>query len=465
MKVRVLFLAVVLAGAVPAAAPADNPAFDHREAFEHYLGTATCLECHREEAEAFFRSQHYQWRGETPGLSNAGGQRLGKLNTVNDFCTNPLPSWIGEVRNGAGQVVSQGCSKCHAGRGLVPQEEISEEQLANIDCLICHAAGYRRDLYPKEGGGWEWKPILWKNQEGLDAVSKRVGQPTRKTCLRCHAGAGGGSNYKRGDLEYALAECDSNYDVHMGVDGGNLECVACHRGEGHRVKGRGADLAGTDMPGAALSCATSGCHDAAPHRLAALNRHAERVACATCHVPTFARTDPTDMARDWSRPVYKPESGRYSATIDLQKDVRPVYAWFNGRTRIQTMGVPVSRQADGTVGIMMPEGRRGDPDARIAPFKLHRGRMPILSATQWLLPIAVERFFADGDIDAAVREAAHVSYRAEDTAYEWVDTIRYMGIYHGVAPAAQALRCDDCHGTTGRLDWKALGYDGDPRRK
>lgn len=463
--VRFLFLAALLAGAAPAATPAGSPAFDHKEAFEHYQGTATCLECHRGEAEAFFRSQHYQWRGETPGLSNAGGQRLGKLNTVNDFCTNPLPSWIGEVRNSAGQVVSQGCSKCHAGRGLVPQETLSEEQLANIDCLICHAAGYRRDLYPKEGGGWEWKPILWKNQEGLDAVSKRIGQPTRRTCLRCHAGAGGGPNYKRGDLEYALAECDSNYDVHMGADGANLECVACHRGEGHRVRGRGADLAGTDMPGATLSCATSGCHDAAPHRDTALNRHTARVACAACHVPTFARTDPTDMARNWSQPVYKPESGKYSATIDLQKDVRPVYAWFNGRTRIQTMGVPVTRQADGTVGVMLPEGSREDPAARIAPFKLHRGRMPVLIEGQRLLPIAVEQFFADGDIDAAVREAARVSYGAEETDYEWVDTVRYMGIYHGVVPVAQALRCNDCHGTAGRLDWKALGYDGDPRRR
>ena len=57
--------------------------------FEHYEGTPTCLECHREQAEAFFGSQHYQWLGETPDIVNAKGRRLGKLNTMNDFCTNP----------------------------------------------------------------------------------------------------------------------------------------------------------------------------------------------------------------------------------------------------------------------------------------------------------------------------------------------------------------------------------------
>jgi hypothetical protein len=36
-----------------------------------------------------------------------------------------------------------------------------------------------------------------------------------------------------------------------------------------------------------------------------------------------------------------------------------------------------------------------------------------------------------------------------------------------VAPAAQALTCNDCHvkGGTGRIDWQALGYEGDPAHK
>lgn len=37
-------------------------------------------------------------------------------------------------------------------------------------------------------GGWVWKPILWTNQEDFNSVVKRIGFPTRNTCLRCHAG-------------------------------------------------------------------------------------------------------------------------------------------------------------------------------------------------------------------------------------------------------------------------------------
>ena len=34
-----------------------------------------------------------------------------------------------------------------------------------------------------------------------------------------------------------------------------------------------------------------------------------------------------------------------------------------------------------------------------------------------------------------------------------------------VVPKRQALKCLACHGEKGRLDWKALGYPGDPSEK
>ena len=63
---------------------------------------------------------------------------------------------------------------------------------------------------------------------------------------------------------------------------------------------------------------------------------------------------------------------------------------------------------------------------------------------------------------SAVREAAHVLYGIEGFNYEWVSVKRYMGIFHEVQPADNALRCLDCHGADGRLDWADLGYDADP---
>jgi hypothetical protein len=32
-----------------------------------------------------------------------------------------------------------------------------------------------------------------------------------------------------------------------------------------------------------------------------------------------------------------------------------------------------------------------------------------------------------------------------------------------VAPKEKALRCLDCHGEKGRMNWKAMGYPKDPR--
>ncbi len=45
-----------------------------------------------------------------------------------------------------------------------------------------------------------------------------------------------------------------------------------------------------------------------------------------------------------------------------------------------------------------------------------------------------------------------------DQGYEMVETERWMGIFHEVAPTSEALRCGDCHGDSGRIDFTRLGY-------
>ena len=158
MNIRLLLAAcaVILTGAASAAL-AQDPAPSHASYFEHYEGTATCLTCHEAEAKSFFVSQHYQWRGNSPAIVNSKGRQLGKMNTFNDFCTSPTGNWIGIVRNSRGETLTKGCSACHAGLGKLPSPEMSREQLENIDCLICHASGYRRDLVQLEGESFEWK--------------------------------------------------------------------------------------------------------------------------------------------------------------------------------------------------------------------------------------------------------------------------------------------------------------------
>jgi hypothetical protein len=436
---------------------ADAPASSHKDYFEHYEGTATCLQCHRAEAETFFHSQHYQWMGETPNLVNAGGKKLGKMNTMNDFCTNPAASWIGPSIGKDDKILGKGCSQCHAGLGKLPSPALSEEQLLNIDCLICHASGYRRDLY-SDKGAWSWKPILWQNQEGLDSVSKRISLPNKEMCLRCHAGAGGGLNYKRGDIEYALAKADKGLDIHLG---GGMECITCHKGRDHRVLGRGSDLSATDTPGVRLTCERDGCHKAAPHRAAVLNTHTARVNCTACHIPDFALVEPTDMKRDWSRMHYDEEKGKYEGTLTMQSHVTPFFAWWNGNSSIQELGTPV-RKKDGIIQMMMPEGSRADSASRIYAFKKHEAVLPVEKGTDMLIPIKVGLAFSTGDIDAAVKAGGMGFYGREIKAYTWAPSVRLMGVFHEIPPAEKALTCTDCHGKKGRMDFKALGYDQDP---
>ena len=439
----------------------------HQDRFEHYEGTKTCLECHEEEALSFFDSQHYQWRGGTPDVVNTGdAETLGKLTMVNDFCTNPGGSqWIGRVFNEEGKTLAKGCSGCHAGLGKLPGKDPTPEQLENIDCLMCHASGYRRDLYATDNGEWEWRPILHENQEGLDSVSKRIDLPNRAICLRCHAASGGGPNFKRGDIEYALKDPDYEHDVHMSSkkEGGqDLWCIDCHTDDTHthRVIGRGVDMSATDRPDKSIDC-SSACHQGLTHATADIDKH-QRLSCPTCHIPEFAKDDPTDMFRDWSTIYFSEKKGKYMYTQELEYDVEPVYAWFNGSSFVLVPGKPVQRNDKGELTMILPQGDRNDPTAKIAPFKLHRGVLPVLTEKQWIAPVLTEEVYRHGDANKAVREGIHELYGIEDADFTWEKTIRYMGIYHAIPPSGDALECVDCHSTGGRMRWRELGYESDP---
>jgi hypothetical protein len=111
---------------------------------------------------------------------------------------------------------------------------------------------------------------------------------------------------------------------------------------------------------------------------------------------------------------------------------------------------------------MKPEGSRKDKSAKIHAFKLHQAKVPLLEDRGWLIPLSVDEFFIDGDLNRAVVDGAKAAYGVENPAYKWIPVRRYMGIFHEVQPAANALECLDCHREGGRMDWKALGYAGDP---
>jgi hypothetical protein len=458
----VLVVAAAMAVAMPASAQPqgegtvwENP---HRAHVTKFEGTATCLACHEEAARHVFSSVHYQWKAEAPNLVNSRGKRLGKINTSNDFCTNPSVSWIAILKNDQGAVIGNGCSKCHAGLGLKPAEQPTEAQLRNIDCLVCHSTSYRREVVKKDDGTLRWQPVAAGNPELMLAIAQNVGKPTNEVCLRCHMGSGGGLNFKRGDLETAHVRASRDFDVHLGS---GMQCIQCHKFKDHRILGSGTQMGGTDRPGEPHpQC--EGCHRGQVHARPELNRHTRSVACATCHIPTFARHDATDMRRDWSRSEPVAGQGRFEPHIEFQKHVKPVYAWWNGTGTLGLLDEPVTPGPNGKVSLYRPEGSIVDPRAKISPFKYHEARLPIEASTKRMIPIAVGLVFKTGNNQAAVKAGAKSYLGREVTDVDWIETERYMGIFHEVVPAKDALRCNACHGGGDRLDWKALGYRGDP---
>jgi hypothetical protein len=190
------------------------------------------------------------------------------------------------------------------------------------------------------------------------------------------------------------------------------------------------------------------------------------VACTTCHIPSFARKDPTDMRRDWSHAEAVAGEGRFEPAIELAKDVRPAYAWWNGEGRIARLDKPVTVGPNGKVSMYAPEGSIADRKAKISPFKYHTGKLPVEAATGLMIPVQVGPTFRTGNTMASATGGAKAflgrELKAADIRYVEVD--RWMGLFHEVVPKAKALQCGDCHGDRAtRLDWKALGYKGDPR--
>lgn len=451
---RVLSLLIMAAGllaAIPGAARAD-----HRSYFDTFEGTKTCLQCHREQALEVHGSVHYQWKGNAGRTEGLDTDWIGKLGGINDFCIFPDINWLGQMTTTQGAVVDGGCAKCHTGLGSRPEQTASRDQLENIDCLMCHSEQYARKV-ENVGGQWRQAPDEAKMPVSLLEAAWNVQHPTNATCLRCHTHAGGGDNFKRGDLSTAQVNPSPSLDVHLAsqASGGvGLTCVSCHTTTKHRIAGRGSDLRPMET-GRDLRC--SDCHTSQPHDDFRLNRHTARVDCRTCHIPSFARQVPTDMNRDYSAPAVLNHVGLYEAEMDFQTNVRPVYAFFNGRSRFYKFGSPATPGSDGRVVMSEPLGSNNEAGALIQPFKLHLATQPQDPVTKALLPLKMKIWFETGDLPTAAQQGVAAAGMPWN-GYAFADTKRYMAINHQVAPKEQALSCNDCHNGGNRLDFAALGY-------
>jgi hypothetical protein len=156
--------------------------------------------------------------------------------------------------------------------------------------------------------------------------------------------------------------------------------------------------------------------------------------------------------------------GRFEPHIDLKTNVKPVYAWWNGKGEIALLNERVKRQANGKVAMYKPAGSIADASARIYAFKYHTARLPIDSDSGEMIPVQVGVVFRSGNTEQAVKVGAKNHTGRDVARIDWIETERYMGLFHEVVPKKNALACNDCHGSGNRLDWKALGYPGDPMK-
>jgi hypothetical protein len=429
----------------------------HAGRFAAYEGTQTCLTCHQAEALEVHDSVHYQWTGDASETIGLDSGEAGKLGGINDFCIYPDINWIGKLTNVDGLQVDGGCAKCHVGLGEKPSPEPTQSQLENIDCLICHSDSYKRKV-DGSPGNFRFVPDTEKMTVSIDQAAVDITLPSKDSCLNCHTKAGGGNNFKRGDIEETHRNPSRSFDVHMSskTDGGaGLSCLDCHTAQAHKIAGRGSDLRPRESQ-TEVSCTQ--CHGDAPHGSGDINKHTARVNCTVCHIPHFAKVAATDMNRDWSAPGdFVAAKGLYEPTHEKGTNVLPVYRFFNGMSSFYQFGAAAEPGPDGRIVMSAPIGGVGDEGAKIFAFKKHLATQPIETGGGRLLPLKIGKFFETGIIDEAVAlGAAAVGWNYN--GHEFADTERYMGLFHEVAPQEDALSCSSCHNGGTRLDFAALGY-------
>ena len=95
---------------------------------------------------------------------------------------------------------------------------------------------------------------------------------------------------------------------------------------------------------------------------------------------------------------------------------------------------------------------------RITKYKT--AEQPItIDAQPRLIALDTSVFFATGDPIAATETGLVNMGLPATTPYDWVETDTFQMLNHEVSPSGMALQCNDCHGSTTRIDLQGeLGY-------
>ncbi len=401
--------------------------------------TAACITCHNHRHTEVMQSNHWNWEREEY-MPGRGVVYLGKKNVVNNFC-------IGALGN------EQSCAKCHIGLGL-DEKGMVYTDAKNIDCLVCHDNSETYAKASEQGGA----PVATLD---FGAIARSVGKPMRTNCGVCHFYGGGGNNVKHGDLEEALFQPEKAVDVHMGIDGMDMSCVDCHVTEQHNISGKMYSLSSMNRNRA--TCEQ--CHGETPHEEGILNEHTLKVACQTCHIPTYAKVNATKTHWDWStagklrdgKPYEEDDADGNHTYLSIKgsftwgKQLKPEYTWFNGTASHYMLGDTYTDSTE-TIVLNPLHGSYADEDAKIIPVKIHRAKQPADPVNRTLiLPrlyadhAGEGAFWVDFDWERAAREGMHTAGLPFSGKVSFVNTEMNWPVNHMVSSKEETVQCTECH--------------------
>lgn len=420
--------------------------------------TKACVGCHNKRHTEIMGNAHWTW-DEEHIRTNGDTIRTGKRNVINNYCiaTN-TNTWH--------------CTSCHIGLGY-KDNNFDFTDYSKVDCMACHD---KTGAYEKEPNG-SGMPVDKKTAyadktyfpPNYNYIATNVGSPGTENCGKCHFYGGGGDNVKHGDLSSDLYNPDKKMDVHMdtGIDGNGMSCVDCHKTEDHIMLGK---LYNNSSPTVGrLSCTE--CHEGDVHQNNILNRHSNKVACQTCHIPEYAKGVPTKMAWDWSTTGRVDADGKQlnekdslgnvtyksaKGTFEWATNVEPEYVWFNG-TGDNTVYGDIIKDTTQVLKVNVLNGSYEDPKSQIIPVKIHRGKQIFDPVNKMLIVPHVyghdsTAYGVGLNWDLAAKVGMKEAGLPYSGKYSFIETEMYWPLNHMVSPIEDALKCTDCHSQGGRLE-------------
>ncbi len=405
--------------------------------------TQACETCHNLTAQEIMNSNHYNW--ERVGyMKGRGIVYIGKKNAINNYCI-------------AAHGNEKSCAKCHVGLGLDKSGNIITDP-TNIDCMVCHD---NTETYMKasEKGGEPVRTLDFKN------IAQNVGKPKRSNCGVCHFFGGGGNNVKHGDLESAQFEPLRDVDVHMAVDGVNMQCTDCHKTKEHNIFGKLYSIC--SMNRERTRC--EDCHTETPHREDIINEHGLKVSCQACHIPVYAKVNSTKLYWDWSTAgklkngepyVEEDENGNHKymsikGSFVWGKNLKPDYVWFNGTASHYLLGDKIKDPKSPL--ILNPlYGSYEDEESKIIPVKIHTAKQPYDPENNILImpklyseEKGAGAFWKDFDWI----KASEIGMKEQGLPFsgkiDFIETKMYWPVNHMVSTKDKSVRCEECHTRNG----------------